>query len=153
MTYVNTIVGSRRFGTSFNPCRAKIGVQWSVCRIMAIYIHIIPHSRGLLEKLVKQFPAFYRTRMFTPRSLQPATCPFPEPDQFSPRPPPSSFWKLNYNIVSNLRLGIPSRLFSSRSPTKTLYAPLLSHIRDTCPAYTILLDLIIRIIFGGGCRL
>jgi hypothetical protein len=40
----------------------------------------------------------------------------------------------------------------SALPSKTLYAPLLSPIRATCPSYPTLLDLITRLIFGVEYR-
>jgi hypothetical protein len=39
-------------------------------------------------------------------------------------------------------MGLSSGLFPSGLPTKTVYTSLFSSIRDTCPAYLILLDLI-----------
>jgi len=45
-------------------------------------------------------------------------------------------------LSSHLRLGLPSGLFPSRLPTKTLYARFLSPIRTTCPVHYVLLYLI-----------
>ena len=43
---------------------------------------------------------------------------------------------------------VPSGLFPSGFPTKTLYTPLSSPIRATCPDHLILLDFITRTILG-----
>jgi hypothetical protein len=48
----------------------------------------------------------------------------------------------------HLRLGLPSGLFSSGFSMNNPYTFLLSPIRFSCPAYLILLDLIILIILG-----
>jgi hypothetical protein len=45
-------------------------------------------------------------------------------------------------------VGLPSGLLPSGFPTKTLYAPLLSPTRATCPAYLNFLTLITRMNFG-----
>ena len=60
---------------------------------------------------------------------------------------PSS-WISILILSSHLRLGLPSCFSPTCFPTKTLYTPLLSPIRATCPTNLILLYLITRLIFG-----
>jgi len=55
-------------------------------------------------------------------------------------------------LYSHLNLGLPSGLFHSDFPTKTLYTPLLSPIYATFPTHLIHLDLITQIIFGEQYR-
>ena len=99
-------------------------------------------------QLVKKFPAFlwnpkvhYRTHKRCHLSLS-----WPSPIQ-STYPHPTS-WRSILILSTHLRLGLPSGLFPSGFPTKTLYAPLSSPIRATCPAHLILLDFITRTILG-----
>ena len=54
----------------------------------------------------------------------------------------SQFWEVHFNITLPSTPGLPSGLFPSGFPTKNLYAPLLSPICVTFPAYLILLYLI-----------
>jgi hypothetical protein len=100
------------------------------------------------SQLVKKFPTFYGTQGSLPHSQEPATCPYPEPDQFSPCPP-SYFLKIHFNVIL---LDLPSSLFPSGFPTQIFYAPLLSLIHATYPAHLILLYLITHIIFGYEYR-
>ena len=65
-------------------------------------------------------------------------------------PPHPSSWR-SILIFPHLRLSLPSGLFPSGFPTKTMYTPLFSPIRATCPAHLIL-GFITRTILGEECR-
>ena len=67
-------------------------------------------------------------------------------------PPHTTSWRFILILSSHLRLGLPSVLFPSEFPTKTLHTPLLSPIRATCSAQFILLDFITRTILGEEYR-
>ena len=66
-------------------------------------------------------------------------------------PHPTS-WRPILKLFSHLRLALPSDLFPSGFPTKTLYTPLHYPIRATCPVHLILLDFITRIILSEEYR-
>ena len=114
---------------------------------------LTPWCRVLLEKLtglqlVKKFPAFHGTRRFITAltSVRQLSLSWTNPIQ-SIYPHPTS-WRSILILSTHLRLCLPSGLLPSGFPTKTLYTPLSSPVRATCPAHLILLDFTTRKIFG-----
>ena len=98
---------------------------------------LTPLCRVLLEKLtglqlVKKFPAFYGTRRFITAltSVRHLSLSWASPIQ--PTYPHPTSCRSILILSTHLRLGLPSGLFPSGFPTKTLYAPLSSPIRATC---------------------
>jgi len=91
-------------------------------------------------QIVKKFPAFHGTRRFITAltSVRHLYLTWASPIQ-SIYPLPTS-WRSILILSTHLRLGLPSGLFLSGFPTKTLHTTLSSPIRATCPAQLILLD-------------
>jgi hypothetical protein len=77
----------------------------------------------------------------SPHSQQPATGTYLEPVESNPHPPKSVSLRSILIPSSHLCLGLPSGIFPSGFPTKTLYNFLSSPMRATRPAYLIRLDL------------
>ena len=118
---------------------------------------LTPWSRVLLEKLtgfqlVKKLPAFYGTRMFITAFTNPPHLSLYCASSIQSIPPHPNAWRSILILSSHLRLGLPSSLFPSDFPTKTLCTTLPSAIRATCPAHFILLDFITHTILGEGYR-
>ena len=89
---------------------------------------LTPWCRVLLEKLtglqlIKKFPAFHGTRRFITAltSVRQLSLSWASPIQ-SIHPHPT-FWRSILILSTHLCLGLPSGLFPSGFPTKTLYTP------------------------------
>ena len=111
------------------------------------YYLLTPWYRVLLQKLtglqlVKKFPAFHGTRRFITAltSVRHLSLSWASPIQSIY--PHYTSWKSILILSTHLSLGLPSGLLPSGFPNKTLYSPLSSPIRATCPAHLILLDFI-----------
>jgi len=87
-------------------------------------------------------PHFVEPTCSLPHLQSPATCPYPESGLVHAFP--SHFIVIHFNIILHLNPFLPSGLLISGLPAKTLYTPLLSPIRATCPADLIVLDAITR---------
>jgi len=102
--------------------------SWLSWKPNKIYYLFIPRCRVLLEKLtglqlVKKFLAFHGTRRFITAltSVRHLSISWASPIQ-SIYPHPTS-WRSILILYTHLRLGLPSGLFPSGFPTKTLYPP------------------------------
>jgi hypothetical protein len=84
-------------------------------------------------------------------SQEPATGPYPEPDQSILHHPISL--RPILILSTHLRLGLPSGLFPPGFPTKILYALFFVLMRVACPSHLIVRDVIILNIYGEEYKL
>ena len=118
---------------------------------------LTPCNRVLLEKLtcsqlVKKFSAFYRTRMFITAFISDCHLSVSWASWIQFVLPHNTSRRSILIFSIHICLGLPSVLFPSGFPSKTMYTPLLSPIRITCPPHLILLDSVTRKILGEGYR-
>ena len=126
----------------------SITISYVLCYLTYL---LTPWCRVLLEKLtglqlVTKFPAFYGTRKFITAFTSAHHLSLSWASSIQSMPPHPTYWRSILILSSHLHLSLPSGLFSASFPTKTLYTPLFSPIRGTCPAHLILLDFITRTI-------
>ena len=126
--------------------------------MVAVLIYLLTAwTRVLLEELaglqlVKKIPAFYGTRRLITAFASARHLSVSWAISIQSIPPYPTSWTSILILSSHLRLGLPTGLFPPCFLTKTLYTPLPSTIRATCPTHLILLDFITRTILGEGYR-
>ena len=118
--------------------------------LCVLHVSDIEKLTGL--QLVKKFPAYHGTRRFITAltSVHQLSLSWASPIQSIY--PHHTSWRSILILSTHLHLGLPSGLLPSGFPTKTLYTPLSSPIRATCPANVILLDFITRTILGENYK-
>ena len=113
--------------------------------LLTPWCRVLEKLTGL--QLVKKFPAFHATRRFI-TALTSVRHLFilgqPNPVHI----PTSHLLEIHPNIIHPSTPRSPQWFLPSGFPTKTLYTPLSSPIRATCPTHLIFLDFITRTILG-----
>jgi hypothetical protein len=108
------------------------------------YLFTQAWSRVLLEKLtgfqLVKFPAFYRTRRFTLAFTGGRHLSLSWASSIQSLLPHPIYWTFIFVLFYHLRMGLPSGLFPSGFPTKTLYTPLLLPIALHAPPISFFLN-------------
>jgi hypothetical protein len=118
-------------------CR-QMRSAWTFVQYLLTYVYLstylltyllTPRIRTLLEKLtdsqlVKKFPAFCGTRKFLTAFTSARQLYLSRASSIQSIPPHSTSRRSSLILSSHLRLGLPSGLFPSGFPTKTLYTAL-----------------------------
>jgi hypothetical protein len=117
-----------------NPKKASRVPTSAMPLLLLILISSVLPEKLAVPQLVTKFPVFYETQRSLQNSQQPATCPYPEPDQSRPCPltlledpfntilpitPRSSKWSLS--------LRSPQQYSGRTSASHTFHMPCPSH--------------------------
>ena len=109
----------------FEQTASSIDAKWLPRHRISMAYWLTPLSRVFLEKLtgfqlVKNFPAFYWTRRFITAFISARHLSLSWASSIQSRPPHPTSWRYILIFSYHLHLGLPSDLFPSVFPTKTL---------------------------------
>ena len=144
-------------------CVVKLWVSRGSCSILCILTYLLtylltysmehsPSSEANQFSAKQEIPRIFGTRKFITAFTIARHLSLSWASSIQSMPPHPTSWRSILILSSHLHLGLPSGLFPTGSPTKTLYTPLFFHIYATCPAHLILLDFITRLILGEQYR-
>ena len=117
-----------------------------------IYIWPSPSWEANRSSSIQEIPSFYGTRNFITVFTNARHLSLSGARSMESIPPHSTSWIPILILSTHLHLGLPSSLFLSGFPTKTLYTSLLSPLRVSFPVHLIILDFINRTTFGKEYR-
>ena len=120
------------------------------CYVVTTCVCYLLHgAESLLRRFAasQEIPPFHGARRFITALTSVPHLSLSWASPFQPIYPHPTSWR-SILISTHLRLGLPNGLFPSDFSSKTLYTPLSSLIRATCPVHLILLDFITRTILG-----
>jgi hypothetical protein len=121
--------------SSVNKCSLK---QMSQLRTVESKFFTVQLSTDNVDELTKSVAQ--EAEGSSPHSHQLATGSYPQPVESNPTTP-SSLPKIHSDYILPFTPCLPSALFPSGFPTKTLYTFLSSPMRATCPVHLIRLDM------------
>ena len=139
-------------GIQRKPTKSAFIETWDFLTKLCICHHLDLENPLSPLWIIYLFPAFYGTWRFITTFTSACHLPLSWASWIQSIPLHPTSWRFILILSSHLCLGLPSGLFPSGFPTKTLHIPLLSPIHATCPANLILLDFITWTILGEAYR-
>ena len=138
--FIITVAFYRWVGEKFIGYKSFLSRNVSVKAINTYSKEQSPSLKLTGFQLVKKFPAFYGIRRFITSFITARHLSLSWATSIQSILPQSTSYRSILILSSHLRLGLPSSLFPSGFPTKTLNASLISLMRAAIPAHLILLD-------------